>query len=108
MVTDSSDSKSSNNKASARRQPRQRSNGFSTQVSISGVTTSALTPSPDHQVNQSRPKLSQDAAPPRQRLVVPIVALIAVLKIAAKTTNFKTSVARLNGFLDSTNLRSRY
>src|ERR1700738_2610305 len=107
MVADSSDNSTSNNKASSRRQPRQRSKGFSNQVSISGVTTSAPTPSPDHHVNQSQPNLSQDPAPLKHRLVVPIVALIAVIKIAAKTTNFKTSIARLKGFLDPTNCRSR-
>src|ERR1700730_7690989 len=108
MVVVSSDNKSSNKKASSRRQPRHRSIGFSTQLNISGVTTRAPTPSPDHHVNQSHPKLFQDAARPKHKLTLPIVALMAVLRIAAKTTNFKTSIARLKGLPDPTKRRTRY
>src|SRR5205814_8235179 len=89
MITDSSDNKTSNNPASRRRHPCQRSIGFSTQLSINGVITSAPTASPDHHVNQSQPKLFQAAAPPNRKLTLPIVALMAVLRIPAKTTNFK-------------------
>src|SRR6266849_6506399 len=108
MVTDNSDNKTSNNTASSRRQPRQRSIGFSTQLNTNGVITSAPTASPDHHVNQSHPKLFQDAAPPKHRLTLPIVALMAVLRIPAKTTNFKTSTARLKGLADPTKRRTRY
>src|SRR5438552_10373304 len=82
--------------------------GLSTQVRMSGATTSAPTLSPSHQVSQSQPKLLQVAAPPRQRLSVPMVALIAVLKITAKRRNFKTSMTRLNGMREPLKRRSRY
>src|SRR6266446_8670966 len=108
MVTDSSDNKTSNNTASSRRQPRQGSIGFSIQFNTNGVMTSAPTASPDHQVNQSQPKLFQDAAAPKHKMTVPIVALMAVLRIPAKTTNFKTSIARLKGLPDPTKRRTRY
>src|SRR5258707_1480804 len=108
MVTDNSDNKTSNNAASSSRQPRHRSNGFSTQLSINGVITSAPTASPDHHVNQSHPKLFQDAAPPKHKLTLPIVALMAVLRIAAKTTNLKTSMARWKGLPNPTKRRTRY
>src|SRR5438128_10498242 len=75
---------------------------------MSGATTNAPTPSPDDQVSQSQPKLLQVAAPPRQRLSVPIVALIAVLRITAKRRNFSTSMTRLNGMREPMNRRSRY
>src|SRR5260370_25541613 len=94
MVTDNSDNKTSNNTASSRRQPRQRSIGFSTQLNTNGVITSAPTASPDHHVNHSHPKLFQDPAPPKHRLPLPIAPLMAVLRIPAKTTNSKTSIAR--------------
>src|SRR5438034_11057085 len=61
-----------------------------------------------HQVSQSQPKLLQVAAPPRQRLSVPMVALIAVLRITAKRRNFSTSMTRLNGMREPMNRRSRY
>src|SRR5438552_18484921 len=82
--------------------------GLSTQVRMTGATTSPPTLSPSHQVSQSQPKLLQVAAPPRQRLSVPMVALIAVLKITAKRRNFKTSMTRLNGMREPLKRRSRY
>src|SRR2546429_5155325 len=108
MVADKIHKASSNAPPAAQRRPDHRSIGFSTQVRISGATTSAPTPSPDHQVSQSQPKLLQVAAPPRQRLRVPMVALIAVLRITANSRNFKTSMTRLNGMREPTKRRSRY
>src|SRR6266540_4735397 len=108
MVVVSNNNKSSNKKASSRRQPCHRSVGLSTQLNIRGVTTRAPTPSPNHHVNQSHPKLFQEAAPPKHKLTLPIVALMAVLRIPAKTTNFKTSTARLKGLPDPAKRRTRY
>src|SRR6185436_11222855 len=45
---------------------------LSTQLSISGVTTNAPTPSPIHHVSHSEPKFAHVSAPPRHRLALPI------------------------------------
>src|ERR1051325_4417011 len=107
MVTESNTKSARKAANSSQRMPRHFPIGLSIQPRISGVTTSAPTPSPDHQVNQSQPKSDHDSAPERQSARFPIVAATAGLKIAAKTTNFSTSNARLNGLRDSTERRSK-
>src|SRR5438874_7866438 len=107
MVIDSRDSRISSSPNSIQRTPRQRSTGFSTQLRIKGVTISAPTASPDHQVNQSQRNSCQDSAPHKHSDKLPIVAATAVLMIAAKTTNLSRSAARLKGLVDSTNRRTR-
>ncbi len=53
--------------------------------------------SPSHQVSQIGPKSAQRADPPRERLVTPMVALIAVLTMPARIANRKVSGAFSNG-----------
>jgi len=106
-VADNNVVRKNNKVASTKRQPRQRSVGFSIQLKINGVTTSAPTPSPDHQVSQSPAKLFQEADPLRHKQTLPIVAATAVLTIAAKTTNLSTSMARWNGYREPMNRRTR-
>src|SRR6266436_2389447 len=71
----------------------QSSRGFSLHSSTKGVTTTAPTASPSHQVDQIGPYIVHSANPHRARLVTPIVALTAVLTIPARKPNLKTSCA---------------
>src|SRR6266567_382182 len=107
MVMESSDKEKSNNAASAIRSGDHRPNGVSVQVNINGVTTRAPTASPSHHVNHNPAKFAHVSAPPRHKLILPIVALMAVLIIAAKPMNFKRSIARLKGLWAAPNRRSR-
>src|SRR5436190_2381403 len=106
-VTHRSDIKTSNIVNSDQRTTRQRSTGRSNQLSISGVTNSAPTASPDHHVSHSLRNSLQCSCPERQSDRLPIVAATAVLITAAKTTNFSTSNARLNGLRASVKRRRR-
>src|SRR5260370_8864675 len=67
----------------------QSSRGFSLHSSTKGVTTTAPTASPTHQVHQIGPYIAHSANPPNARLVTPIVALTVVLTIPARTANLK-------------------
>src|SRR5260370_28656650 len=71
----------------------QSSRGFSLHSSTKGVTTTAPTASPSHQVHQIGPYIVHSANPLNARLVTPIVALTAVLTIPARKPNLKTSCA---------------
>src|SRR5260370_17426766 len=71
----------------------QSSRGFSLHSSTKGVTTTAPTASPSHQVHQIGPYIAHSANPPNVRLVTPIVALTVVLTIPARNANLKTSCA---------------
>src|SRR6185369_5812721 len=73
---------------------------------MNGATISAPNPSPIHQVNQSDHKFAQSAAPPRQRLKLPIVALTTGAKTAAPPTNRMTSPTESNVFRQPTTLCS--
>src|SRR4029453_4269305 len=67
MIAEATVNDASSNKPSPTCLSVHRRFGLSSHVSKSGDTTRAPTPSPNHQVSQSGPKLDQDAAPPRQR-----------------------------------------
>src|SRR5258708_4392717 len=90
-VVEAAESRLIISRASAHRRDGQCSAGLSIQVSTSGATTSAPTPSPIHHVSHRRPKLFQSAAPPTHRLALPIVALTIGLTSTATITNFRTS-----------------
>src|SRR5262245_17449086 len=66
-------------------------------TSTSGVTIRMPSASPRHQIHQSDSKLDQETIRPRQRLVIPVVALTTVLSRAARPTkaNVSESLSRL-------------
>ncbi len=68
---------------------------------MNGATISAPKQSPIHHVSQSDQKVVQSAAPPRQRLKLPIVALTIGANTAAHPTNPITSAT------ESSELRQR-
>src|SRR5437868_10462959 len=64
-----------------------RKRGSRSQRTSNGVMTRAPPASPSHQVDQIGPYSDHLAKPPRQRLVTPSVALIAVLTRPARAAN---------------------
>jgi hypothetical protein len=65
-----------------------------TATRIAGATTMSPNMSPSHHVRSVVPKSAASISPPARRLVVPIVALMAVLVTAARRMSQITSAAR--------------
>jgi len=84
-----------------------RGRGFSHHNSSNGVTITAPTPSPSHQVHQIDPNAAQSAKPPSASDVTPIVALTVVATIPASRANLKVSCARANASLPPANRFTR-
>src|SRR4051794_3892226 len=75
-----------------------RANGLTDHKIKLGATITLLVTSPSHHVSQTVVKRDQFSPPVRHRLSTPIVALISVLKSAAKMRYAKMDLVRSNAF----------
>src|SRR5712691_13152244 len=93
--------------ASATREGCHLIRGHALQVRSTGATTRAPIVSPSHHCHHREPYTAQEAAPPRQRLVTPTVALTVVLTVAERTTRPRTSWNRSRELRNSAKRLSR-